>query len=130
MSNPGGLKKAVFPLNSKTLKLCQLQQLATALELPPRAAGDDLRVMLEEKLRTMGKNPSSIQVVVDEQENGTEKLSLQDEEGLLLSISTNFPVPSLVSSCQSTPQVSPSHSFMKHLVEDKEEQFTKTQVLE
>ena len=45
-----------------------------SLRTPPRAAGDDLKVMLEEKLRTMGKNPSSIQVVVDEQEDGTEKL--------------------------------------------------------
>ena len=72
-----------------------LQQLETALELLPRATGDDLRVMLEEKLKAMAKNPSSIQVVVDEQEDGTEKLSLQ---GLLLSIWTNSTVPSLASS--------------------------------
>ena len=106
-----------------------LQQLETALELLPRATGDDLRVILEEKLKAMAKNPSSIQVVVDEQEDGTEKLSLQR---LLLSIWTNSTVPSLASSYRPTPQISSSHSisFMKHLVEVKVEQFTKTQVIE
>ena len=53
-----------------------------------------MRVMLEGKLRTMGKNPSSIQVVVDEQEDTTKNC---DEEGLLISMNTNSPVPSFLS---------------------------------
>jgi len=123
----------VFPFNSKRLKLSQLQQLAIALELPPRATGEDLRTIIEEKLRTLGKNPSNIQVVVDQQEGGAEKLSLQDEGGVFLNTCTrtNSPVPSLVSSCRSTPQVSPSHSIgsMKQSVEATEKHSTETQAL-
>ena len=41
--------RTAFPLNSKRLKLCQLQKLAIALELPPRATGKDLRTIVEAK---------------------------------------------------------------------------------
>ena len=37
--------------------------------------------MVEEKLRAMDRNLLNTQVVVDLQEEGTESLSLQDEEG-------------------------------------------------
>ena len=86
-------KKAVFPLNSRRLKLYQLQQLAQALELPIKAPSNDLRVMVEEKLRAMDRDPVNTQVVVDLQEEGTENLSLQDEEGQFLHVIP--PVPSL-----------------------------------
>jgi len=43
-------------------------QVGNSLRTPPRATGDDVRIMIEEKPRTMGKNPLNIQVVVDGQE--------------------------------------------------------------
>ena len=86
-------KKAIFPLNSRRLKLYQLQQLAQALELPIKAPSNDLRVMVEEKLRAMDRDPVNTQVVVHLQEEGTENLSLQDEEGQFLHVIP--PVPSL-----------------------------------
>ena len=86
-------KKAVFPLNSRRLKLYQLQQLAQALELPIKAPSNDLRVMVEEKLRTMDRDPVNTRAVVHLQEEGTENLSLQDEEGQFLHVIP--PVPSL-----------------------------------
>ena len=88
-------KKAVFPLNSRRLKLYQLQQLAQALELPIKAPSNDLRVMVEEKLiiRAMDRDPLNTQVVVHLQEEGTENLSLQDEEGQFLHVIP--PIPSL-----------------------------------
>ena len=52
----------MFPLSSRRLKLYQLQQLAQALELPTSASSDDLRVMVEEKLRAMDRNPLNTQV--------------------------------------------------------------------
>ena len=48
-----------------------MQQLAQALELPMKAPSNDLRTMVEEKLRAMDKNPLNTQVIVD----------LQKEEG-------------------------------------------------
>ena len=80
----GQPRKVVFPLSSRRLKLYQLQQLAQALELPTSASSDDLRVMVEEKLRAMDRNPLNTQVVMDLQEEGTENLSLQNEEGQFL----------------------------------------------
>ena len=77
-------KKAVFPLNSRRLKLYQLQQPAQALELPIKAPSNDLRVIVEEKLRAMDRDLVNTQVVVHLQEEGTENLSLQDEEGQFL----------------------------------------------
>ena len=74
----------MFPLSSRRLKLYQWQQLAQVLELPTSASSDDLRVMVEEKLRAMDRNPLNTQVVMDLQEEGTENLSLQDEEGQFL----------------------------------------------
>ena len=61
----GQPRKVVFPLSSRRLKLYQLQQLAQALELPTSASSDDLRVMVEEKLRAMDRNPLNTQVVMD-----------------------------------------------------------------
>ena len=72
-------KQAVFPLNSKRLKLYQLQQLAQALELPIKAPSNDLRVLVEEKLRAMDRILLDTQVVVDLQVEGTENLSLQGQ---------------------------------------------------
>ena len=67
-------KKGLFPLTSGRLKLYQLQQLAQALELPIKAPSNDLRVMVEENLRAMDRNPLNTQVVVDLKEKGTENL--------------------------------------------------------
>ena len=68
-------KKGLFPLNSGRLKLYQLQ-LAQALALPIKAPSNDSRVMVEEKLRSMDRNPLNTQVVVDLKEEGTENLLL------------------------------------------------------
>jgi len=87
----------VFPLNSKRLKLYELQRLVQALELPTTASSDDLRVM---KLRAMDKNPPDTQVVVDVEKERVENLSLQDKDGPFLS----FTLP--LSSQSPTPQAS------------------------
>ena len=103
----GQPRKVLFPLSSRRLKLYQLQQLAQALKLPTSASSDDLRVMVEEKLRAMDRNPVNTQVVMDLQEEGTENLSLQDEEGQFLHVTS--PVLSPDGGSQSTPRASPTH---------------------
>ena len=105
----GQPKKVVFPLSSRRLKLYQLQQLAQALELPTSASSDDLRVMVEEKLRAMDRNPFNTQVVMDIQDEGTEDLSLQDEEGQFLHMHVTSSALSPDSGSQSTPWASPTH---------------------
>ena len=87
-------RKIVFPLSSRRLKLYQLQQLAQALELPTSASSDDLRVIVEEKLRAIDRNPFNTQVVMNLQEEGTENLSLQDEEGQFLHVTSPVLAPS------------------------------------
>ena len=42
--------------------------------------------MVAEKLRAMDRNPLNTQVIIDLQEEGTENLSLQDEEGQFLHV--------------------------------------------
>ena len=105
----GQPRKVVFPLSSRRLKLYQLQQLAQVLELPTSASSDDLRVMVEEKLRAMDRNPFNTQVVMDLQEEGTENLSLQDEEGQFLHVTSPVLSPDSGMHSQSTPQASPTH---------------------
>ena len=43
-------RKVVYPLNSRSISLAQLQQLAQALGLPVTVSTADLQVMVEEKL--------------------------------------------------------------------------------
>ena len=57
-----------------------MQQLAQALELPIKAPSNDLRVIVDEKLRAMDRKPLNTPVVVDLKEEGIEYLSLQVEK--------------------------------------------------
>ena len=77
-----------FPLMSTRLKLQQKKAIATALELPTSATGDDLTVMITGKLQELDHNPTSVQVVVTNSEEG-ESLSLQDVDGVFLQIPTS-----------------------------------------
>ena len=65
-----------------------------------------MRVNVEEKLRVMERSPLKTQVVVDLQEEGTENLSLQDEEGQFLHIDPPVLSPG---SCEPTLHVSSTH---------------------
>ena len=74
-----------FPLMSKRLKLEQKKTIASALELPSSATGEDLLVMVTGKLKELSHNPSDVQVVVTNSEEG-ESLSLQDVDGVFLHV--------------------------------------------
>ena len=49
-----------FPLNSKRLNAVQIRQMAAALNVPTRAAADEARQMLGEKIRTLGHDPANV----------------------------------------------------------------------
>ena len=59
-----------------------MQQLAQALELPIKAPSNDLRMMLEEKLRAMDSNPLNTQVQLHctNKENNLLKQSFEEKE--------------------------------------------------
>ena len=77
-------QRVVYPLNSKRISLAQLRQLAQALDLPVTASMADLKVMVEEKLRELERDPVNIQIVVKEIPDGSQSLELQDESGTFL----------------------------------------------
>ena len=76
-----------FPLTSKRLKQSQMQRLAKRLELPALATGSDLLVMITGRLRESNHDPTNVQVVVSNSEEG-EELSLQDMDGVFLRLPT------------------------------------------
>ena len=69
-----------YPLNSKRIKLQQIQHLASALDLPATASRGDLEVMICGKLTEMNYDTTNVQVVITQCEDG-EELSLRDIEG-------------------------------------------------
>ena len=71
-----------LPWNSRRLTKAHLQ--ALGLELSPTTAADELRLMVEEKLREMGREPMSVRVVCSEGE--VKQISLEDENGVFLSV--------------------------------------------
>ncbi len=73
-----------IPLNSKRLTAAHLKRLATALDVPTTAAGDEVRQMVEGKLTDQGREPRNVQVVL-----GTTPLDafvLQDADGTFLTV--------------------------------------------
>ena len=64
-------QRVVYPLNSKRISLAQLHQLSQALDLPVPASMADLKVMVEEKLRELKRDPVNVQIVVKEIPDGS-----------------------------------------------------------
>ena len=55
-----------FPLNSRRMKAVYLRRVADKLGLPSNATANDLRQIVEGKLREMGHEPGNLQVAVEE----------------------------------------------------------------
>ena len=77
-------QRVVNPLNSNCISLAQLRQLAQTLDLPVTASMVDLKVMVDEKLRELERDPVNVQIVVKEIPDGSQSLELQDESGTFL----------------------------------------------
>ena len=73
----------LLPLNSRRLTTAHLKQIADSLELPSSGSGDELRQLTEEKLQE-SHDVHNVQVVVEEAQTVTLKLSLMDEGGVFL----------------------------------------------
>ena len=81
-SEPGhDWPRAWLPLNSKCLTAEQIKQVGRALSIPTDASVDEVRVMIEGKLRERARDPANVQVVV-----GTTGLSLWGEDGEFLAV--------------------------------------------
>ena len=80
-------KKVTYPLVSKRISLAQLRQLAQALDLPSAGNSSDLQVIVEGKLREMERDPSGVQLVLEEDVGGGQHtILLEDENGPFLEI--------------------------------------------
>ena len=53
--------KAQLHLNSKRLSVVHIKRIIEALDVPTGAAADEIRQMLDEKIRTKGYKPNNIQ---------------------------------------------------------------------
>ena len=81
-----------IPLNSKRLSAAHLKRLATAMELPTEAVGDEVRQMIEGRLIAQGREPRNVQVVLGA--TPTEAFCLQDAEGTFLNVEEEEQPPS------------------------------------
>ena len=81
----------VLPLNSKRLKVAQLQRLARALSLPTSTSGNELQQMIDGKLEELKKKPRNVTVVITEAERGVERLALWDDNGSFLNVVPETP---------------------------------------
>ena len=53
-----------IPLNSRRLSTIHLKRLATAIDVPTSANGDEVRQMIEGRLIAQGREPRNVQVVL------------------------------------------------------------------
>ena len=72
-------KRVTYPFGSKRISLTQLRQLAQALELPIGGNSADLQVMVEGRLREIEKDPSSVQIVLEKDDEYGQTMLLEDE---------------------------------------------------
>ena len=80
----GHCARLLIPLNSKRLTAAHLKRLATALDIPTTAAGDEVRQMVEGKLGEQGREPRNVQVVLGAMPR--DSFSLRDAEGTFLTV--------------------------------------------
>ena len=85
-------KRVTYPFGSKRISLTQLRQLAQALELPIGGNSADLQVMVEGRLREMEKDPSSVQIVLEKDDEYGQTMLLEDESGPFLQVGTPDPI--------------------------------------
>ena len=73
-----------LPLNSKRLNAVYLSAIARAMEIPTKGSVAETRQMVEGKLENQGREPTNVQVVIEEDEDGVECVSLTDVSGVFL----------------------------------------------
>ena len=73
-----------LPLNSKRLTSVYVQTIARAMELLTKGSVAETRQMIEGKLSDIGLEPTNVQVIVEEGEDGAELVSLTDVLGVFL----------------------------------------------
>lgn len=71
-------------LNSKCLTSVYVYTIARAMELPTKGSVAETRQMIEGKLDNIGREPMNIQVIIHDDHDGTEFVSLVDTSGSFL----------------------------------------------
>ena len=84
-----GVTSATYPLNSRRISATYLHRIAKELGLPTTAGLEELRVMIDEKLRQENHEPRNVQVGVGQAESGA-LLWLRDEGAVFLIVSLSI----------------------------------------
>ena len=92
-----------FPLNSRRMKAVYLRRVADKLGLPSNATANDLRQIVEGKLREMGHEPGNLQVAVEESPT-TETLQLLNAYGPIVTVRYDKPLQALKEEIDHRPQ--------------------------
>ena len=80
-----------LPLNSKRLTGVYVQTIARAMELPTKGSVTETRQMIEGKLGDVGREPTNVQVIIGEDDDGAEFVSLVDVSGVFLGPEPLYP---------------------------------------
>ena len=83
--NPHGVRivKRPLPLNSKC-STGYVQAIATAMELPTKGSVTETKQMIEGKLGDEDRESANVQVLIEEDRDGAEFVSLVDVNGVFL----------------------------------------------
>ena len=78
---------AAYHMNSRRLKTRQLRRIAAALGVTAESASaEDTRTIIEGKLRERDKNPTEVQVIVQDSDDDGGTLFLINDEGVILTV--------------------------------------------
>ena len=78
---------AAYHMNSRRLKTRQLRWIAAALEVTTESASaEDIKTIIEGKLRERDKNPTKVQVIVRDSDDDGGMLFLINDEGVILTV--------------------------------------------
>ena len=73
-----------LPLNSKRLTSVYVQTIARAMDLPTKGSVAETRQMIEGRLSDVGREPTNVQVMISDDHDGAEFVSLVDASGTFL----------------------------------------------
>lgn len=78
--------KSPFPLNFRRLIGPYIKAITRAVGLPTTRTADETRVMINGKIKEMGRDPRNVQVIVARDSHAWETLSPRDVDGILVDV--------------------------------------------
>ena len=118
--------KWYVPLNLTRVKAGQLRDLGAQLEVPTLSSVEDLRVMIDAKLRKMDREPSNVQVALSRDPEDS-SISLVDDSGVFLTVERRHEVPVATDEptgsrdTSPTPELATADELIQALTQERDE---------